>query len=66
MAERIVESAEKLCAALKAHGRLDLWQVRAILAEGWEFSNQVLQWLAAGKRIVYDFRDGERYVSLAH
>ena len=64
MAERIDECAEKLCTALKAVGRLDLWQVRAILAADWDFSNQVLLWLAAGKRIVYDFRDGRRWISL--
>jgi hypothetical protein len=64
MGEKVVDNAWKLWRVLGEMGRLNLWEVRAILGETRDFSHEVLLWLAARGKIVYYPVDDQLYVSL--
>jgi hypothetical protein len=46
-------------------GRLNLWEVRAILGEPRDFTCEVLLWLAARGKITYSQMEDQLYISPA-
>jgi hypothetical protein len=65
MGEKVLDCESRLLRILGEMGRLNLWEIRAILGETRDFTQEVLRWLAAKGKIAYHTAEDQLCVSLS-